>query len=98
MGIFSKCEDRIYEHTVGRIETGVTDQETVLWWRERAAWPACAQCALYPSCTYLLSHCPNRPSACPEEERAHRLALCGEHMLRAYREWEQRQAEPGGDD
>ena len=88
-GIFSRCEDKIYDSAVGTLAEGITDEAQMNWWRERTMYPECENCALYPSCTHLLKHCPTRGKTCDHEEREHRLELCRNAMLKAYQNWKE---------
>ena len=86
-GVLSKCEDYIYEHTVGTLTDGVNNENEMHWWRQRIKHDECESCVLYPSCTYLLKNCPTRPSRCNVSERNHRIQLCYEKMLDALEQW-----------
>ena len=88
-GILSKCEDYIYEHVIGSLDKGITDNDVAEWWRERVQYKKCEYCPLYPSCTQLLKHCPNRSNECDEYDRQRRIKLCGMHMLKAYEKWKE---------
>ena len=88
-GILSKCEDWIYDRTVGTLEEGVTDRENERWWQERTAWDGCAECPLYPGCVYLLSHCPVKRGKCLPADRERRIARCRDVMLERYAAWKQ---------
>ena len=86
-GILGKCEDVIYEHTVGSLDDGIVDQDTLHWWQERRPFAAFAACPLYPSCDRLLRHCPVKTTPCTAHDKARRIARYHELMLEAYRDW-----------
>lgn len=86
-GILSKCEDHIYDHTVGTLTDGVNDENEIRWWRQRIKHDECEECVLYPSCTHLLKNCPSNMYGCDIPERNHRIQLCYEKMLDALEQW-----------
>ena len=85
-GIFSKCEDQIYNQTVGSLETGIVDWDTIRWWQERRMFEGCAECPLYPSCNRLLKHCPVS-AKCTDYDKSRRIARYKEIMLKEYEKW-----------
>ncbi|MBR4711029.1 MAG: radical SAM protein [Clostridia bacterium] len=86
-GILSKCEDGIYDRTIGTLEDGITNRENERWWQERTAWDGCTGCPLYPACVYLLSHCPVKHAKCLPADRERRIARYTEVMLERYEAW-----------
>ena len=94
-GIFSKCEDKIYEHTVGTVETGITDREQVRWWQQRVSYPGCAECPLYPSCIRLLKNCPVKKGKCTAYDLEHRIAYYLDLMLEKYEAWKRGECHDG---
>lgn len=86
-GILSKCEDYLYEDTVGNLAEGVTNQEKITWWRQRVGFEGCEVCPLYPSCTQLLKHCPLRKTECNTDHREQMIAGYKNLMLREYKKW-----------
>lgn len=91
-GIFSKCEDQIYNHTVGSLDEGITNKEEIKYWQQRRAFEGCAECPLYPSCIRLLKNCPVKTAKCTEYEKSRRIARYKEIMLEEYEKWKQSQA------
>ncbi len=94
-GLFSKCEDRIYEHMVGTVETGITDREQVKWWQQRVSYPGCAECPLYPSCIRLLKNCPVKKGKCTAYDLEHRIAYYLDLMLEKYEAWKRGECHDG---
>ncbi|MBR4500353.1 MAG: radical SAM protein [Clostridia bacterium] len=94
-GIFSKCEDKIYEHTVGTVESGITDREQVRWWQQRVSYPGCAECPLYPSCIRLLKNCPVKREKCTDYDLEHRIACYLDLMLEKYEVWKRGECHDG---
>lgn len=94
-GIFGKCEDRIFEHTVGTVETGITDREQVRWWQQRVSHPGCAECPLYPSCIRLLKNCPVKREKCTDYDLEHRIACYLDLMLEKYEVWKRGECHDG---
>ena len=86
-GIFSKCEDCIYEYTVGSLADGINNTNMINWWQQRIAFEECANCILYPSCMHLLKHCPTRSNSCDQEEKMQRIELCYKKIEDAYQRW-----------
>lgn len=86
-GILSKCEDMIYEHTVGTLTEGVTDHQESSWWREKTRFSECNICPLYPSCVNLLAHCPVRQDGCPTDFRERSIKGYQKLMLIKYQDW-----------
>ena len=86
-GILGKCEDHIYDHTVGTLLEGVTKSSEIDWWKQRITLKDCPGCVLYPSCVHLLKHCPTRFTECDLEEKHQRIQLCYIKMIEAYEKW-----------
>ena len=86
-GILSKCEDRIFDHTVGSLDEGVSITGEMDWWRSRIMHEDCLKCVLLPSCTHLLEHCPVRADECILEEKQKRIALCHMSIEKIYDNW-----------
>lgn len=95
-GILGKCEDRIYGHTVGTLERGITDTEETAYWRERTVTDGCRTCPIFPSCRDLLKNCPTRPRECPGDDKDRRIRAYGETMLRVYEAYKNGVAETAG--
>ena len=93
-GILSKCEDQIYNHSIGTLSDGITDRKEISWWRDRVIHEECKTCPLYPSCAWLLAHCPTSHGECRPEERERRINGYQELMLTKYQNWKKtKQAE-----
>ena len=90
-GILGKCEDYIYDKTVGSLDAGITDSVVAEWWKERVQYEQCGNCPLFPSCTHLLKHCPTRLDECDEYDRNKRINLCHIHMIKAYEQWKSKE-------
>ena len=86
-GILGKCEDCIYDHTVGTLEDGIINDEEIKRWREVEPLDNCAKCVLRPSCTHLLKHCATKPTECPVTEKEYKIKLYYEKMEKVYEEW-----------
>ena len=91
-GILSKCEDQIYDHVVGNLNEGITDQNTIKWWRQRTVFDECKTCPLYPSCRLLLINCPLRRTECHIIDKKRYISRYRELMLKEYEKWKQSQA------
>ena len=90
-GIFSKCEDRIYEYTVGSLTDGINNTDMINWWQQRIAFEECANCALLPSCMHLLKNCPTRSNSCDREEKEQRIELCYKVIEDTYQRWKDKE-------
>ena len=86
-GILSKCEDKIYDHSVGTLAEGIVDINTREWWKQQEYYDDCKECLLLPSCTHVLKNCPTKIYGCPTEEREYRINLCKEAILEAHEKW-----------
>ena len=86
-GILSKCENFIYQHTVGTVEDGITNMSEMRWWRQRTSYKGCQDCPLYPSCDRLLMNCPGKREKCLPEEKDRRINRYYEIMLAKYEQW-----------
>ena len=86
-GVLSKCEDRLYEHPVGTVSEGVTDEAQAAFWRQRRSFDGCEACPLYPCCDRLLANCPVKTNRCTGYDKEHRIARYREIMLREYKRW-----------
>ena len=86
-GILSKCEDHIYQHTVGTLEEGITDINEMRWWRQRTSYEGCKDCPLYPSCDRLLMNCPGKREKCLPDEKNRRINRYHEIMFAKYEQW-----------
>lgn len=93
-GILSKCENDIYEHTVGTLDSGIEKKDEISWWRQRRDFDRCNECPIYPSCIRLLKNCPVKTSKCLEFEKRNIIARYKEVMLQEYEAWKNRQDAP----
>ena len=84
-GIIGKCEDAIYEHTIGDLKNGITDQLEITRWRQMACFEECSTCPLLPSCMHLLIHCPSRAKNCWEDEKEEMLNRIRLLMIDTYK-------------
>ena len=83
-GTLSKCENQIFEHTVGSLEEGIISDEEILWWKEREVHEQCRTCPLLPSCELLLKHCTAEYKICFEERKARTIQSSHELMRKTY--------------
>ena len=95
-GVIGKCEDLIYEKTVGTLENGVTDKEACAYWREQGPREECRDCSIFPSCRKLLKNCPLKSPECPKDERERRIRAYRDAMLREYEAYKKGAAAPDG--
>lgn len=72
-GVLSKCEDKIFEHTVGNIKDGIINKEGIDWWSERVFFEECRSCPLFPSCNRLLKNCPTKKAGCTSKYKARKI-------------------------
>ena len=86
-GVLGKCEDLIYEHTVGSLKEGITNSEEIERWKERDYFDACYSCPLVPSCFHTLKHCPCRIRECFADERNDLLEKISQTMQISYTQW-----------
>ena len=86
-GILSKCENYIYQHTVGTIDEGITDINEMRWWRQRTSYEGCEECPLYPSCDRLLKNCPGKREKCLPEDKELRINRYHDLMYAKYEQW-----------
>ena len=86
-GILSKCEDQIFDHTVGSLSKGITNTPEIEWWSTRMMYKACSKCVLLPSCFHLLENCPVRSDECKVEEKDKRIVLCHLSIEKEYENW-----------
>lgn len=52
-GKLGKCEHYAFEHLIGDLDCGITNQEQVIYWKERETLPNCQKCPFYPGCLRL---------------------------------------------
>ena len=92
-GILGKCEDSIYEHTVGTLKEGIINKYEVERWKQKSYFEPCYSCPLVPSCLQLLKNCPPRANECLVDEKDNLLEKITEVMLSAYAQWKTTQNE-----
>ena len=85
-GTFGKCEDKIFEHTVGSLEEGIVDKDQIRWWKERKMYEDCPSCPLFPSCDLLLKHCPAEYKICYDDRKERKIAAYHKLMKNIYSE------------
>ena len=86
-GILSKCEDQPYDHPVGTLKDGITDETQVRWWQERIDRGGCGDCVLYSCCIRLLKHCLVKQGKCPPDDKNRWIAQYRKNMLEHYAAW-----------
>ena len=92
-GYMTKCEHYTDSHHVGHVSSDAFDTAQIQYFKEKGAdvMDACAHCAKYPSCTFLLA-CPHLNGCYPEMpqqfDRAMRL-----EMQQIYKDYLQKEAE-----
>lgn len=86
-GILGKCEDNIYEHTIGTLKEGINNFNEINRWKELAYYDSCDNCVLFPSCKHILKNCPFRPTECFLPEKNKTIDLYYKNMFKEYEIW-----------
>ena len=83
-GTLGKCENNIFEHTVGSLKEGIVSEQEIMWWKEREVHEKCRTCPLLPSCDLLLKHCTAEFKVCYEDRKERKIANCLDLMKKTY--------------
>ena len=67
-GLLGKCEDKIFEHTIGSINDSDFNIEELKWWGEEEILKDCETCAFLPVCPHL-KNCPLNKHHCESYSR-----------------------------
>ncbi len=90
-GLLGKCEHYIYEHVVGNLWDGVTDQDEFKSWQEKQLFSDCEDCVLYPSCNRILKQCPSWEEGCLLDDKRRRMKQIHHKMKKKYEKWKAEQ-------
>ena len=71
-GTLGKCEHYVDKYSIGSVDHGVNNVETINWWKEREVYQECKNCSIAATCIRL-QNCPVNVLPCTEKERERKI-------------------------